>query len=83
MDLSKETFQTQFKSLQADRASTIEAASDIQARYDAKRAEIQKLQAELKPLKEELRDAKAPLVEIDTQIAMISRALQGKTGPIA
>ncbi|MCI5078743.1 hypothetical protein [Oricola sp.] len=69
-----------FKVLRKKREDIISGNADLQASYDAKRSAIAEINAEIAPIAEALRDAKAPLVEIDRELAMISRALGGKTG---
>lgn len=81
MSFSVEDFRTRFwaATAQSEKVQQ-EQVAPLQAAYDAKRAQICELQAELAPLKARLREARAPLVALNNEAAAMARALKGKVG---
>lgn len=79
-----DTMRRRFHELAAER-QRIEEAEVLPARAKADEvvARIQELEVELKPLEAIFRERREQLVPIDREMAIISRALAGKTGPEA
>ncbi|RWG13745.1 MAG: hypothetical protein EOQ55_24925 [Mesorhizobium sp.] len=74
---------TRFQELRAER-DRIEAeeTQPLRDQMDEIISEIRVLEAKLKPIDATYREKRETLVPIDTEMAIISRALKGQTGPI-
>jgi predicted nuclease with TOPRIM domain len=71
-----------FHEAAAELAALRERATPHRAAYEAKRNELmERERTELKPLEEAMKAAEAGAFELQQEIAMLSRALGGKTGP--
>lgn len=56
-------------------------AAPVREAYDAKRNEIMRLEREeLRPIVAKMQEIEAPLYDMQQELAMISRALNGRTG---
>jgi len=82
MAYTKEDMRARFAELREERDAIHAANADLQAEYDAAMTEINEKLAALKPTQARLVEAKKPLVAIDEELAMLSRALNGKTGVV-
>lgn len=78
--LNPTDMRARFHALGKQRDEIIAKAKPIRDRYDAMRAEETALRQRMAPVIEEMKAAEAPLFDIDTERAMIAKALSGKTG---
>jgi len=68
-----------FHEAKAERAALEAQLAPKRARRDALAARIAALEAEIRPLNAELKVEQQPLFDLDMEIGMIVRALNGKT----
>jgi hypothetical protein len=79
-DMTPDAFRARFHALGKQREDIIAKAKPARDAYEAALAKVIAAQAEARPLLDALKTIEGPLFEIDSQRAMLSRALAGNTG---
>lgn len=80
-EFSPDAMRARFRELAAKKAKIEASAKSLRDEYDALRKEEQKIAAKQAPIVAKFKKIEAPLIEIGGEMAMIARALNGKTGP--
>lgn len=77
-----DTMRARFQDLKAAKAQIIQRdVGPLREQLDSIVAKIQALEADMKPIDAAYREKRETLVPIDREMAIISRALAGKTSP--
>lgn len=72
--------QKRFHVARAERDNRRSAQSPLRAQIDAIRAQQSALDEQLAPLKSQLRKSDEPIVELEREMGLIAKSLNGKTG---
>lgn len=72
--------QKRFHAARAERDNRRSAQAPLRAQIDAIREQQCALNAQLAPLKIKLRETDAPIVELEREMGLIAKSLNGKTG---
>lgn len=75
-----ETMRKRFAELGAQRAAMVAKVAPLRQRYESMQAQEQQIRAQIRPILDELKAAEEPLFALDSERAIIVRALAGRTG---
>jgi septal ring factor EnvC (AmiA/AmiB activator) len=79
-DFSPDALRARFHDLTAEKAALEKEIAPLQKRRDGLAAKMATIEEDIRPVNEQLKEARAPLYQIDNELAMLTRALGGQTG---